>query len=65
VRFGSCISKSSSLMAFHREVYIRPDTVFDLLMMSLMCLLIYIRLSLFADVLELYITRSHGSVRVL
>jgi len=32
--------KSQSLMAFHREVYIRPDSVFGLLMMLLMYLVI-------------------------
>ena len=51
-----------SLMAFHMEVYIRPDTVSDSLMMSVRCLVIYmyvsVSLSLFADVLELYVIRT-------
>ena len=49
-----------SLMAFHREVYIRPDTVFDSVMMSVRCLVIYmyVSLSLFADALELYVIRT-------
>jgi len=51
-----------SLMAFHRDVYIRPDTVFDSVMMSVRCLVIYmyvsVSLSLFADVLELYVIRT-------
>ena len=53
-----------SLMAFHRDVYIRPDTVFDSVMMSVRCLVIYmyvsvgLSLSLFADVLELYVIRT-------